>query len=211
MRERSSVGTVRQSHVREPARGVARRLDCFCSALNGSAPPSVLQQSVEGHALSCAVMAMTPAYALAHVFIPNLLKLKGASTVISALERKEKTYLDQLWSQAHVVHEPQLSTSVRDPYRIAVFTLPVPKELGEAHLVGLVVKQGDPAFARYFTLEHDHVLAKKADRTLLCEREGQSYKKHGEGPVLTGTFATDAAAFIDAFMELIVPTRVARK
>jgi hypothetical protein len=156
-------------------------------------------------------MAMTPTYALAHVFIPNLIKLKGAATVISALERKEKTYLDQLWQQAYVTHDPQITTVVRAPYRIGVFSLPPPKELGEAHLVGLVVKQGDPAYARYFTLEHDHVLAKKADRTLLCERDGKDHKKHGDGPALTGNPATDATAFIDAFMELIVPTRVVRK
>jgi hypothetical protein len=156
-------------------------------------------------------MAMTPAYALAHVFIPNLIKLKGAATVISSLERKEKTYLDQLWSQAHVTHAPQVSTVLRDPYRIGVLSLPAPKELGEAHMVGMVVKTGDPQYGRYFTLEHDYVLAKKADRTVLCERDGQTHKKHGDGPVLTGTFATDAAAFIDAFMELIVPTRVVRK
>ena len=156
-------------------------------------------------------MAMTPTYALAHVFIPNLIKLKGAATVISALERKEKTYLDQLWSQAFVTHDPQIATVLREPYRIGVLSLPPPKDLGEAHMVGLVVKQGDPAYSRYFTLEHDYVLAKKADRTLLCERDGQSHKKHGDGPVLTGNHATDAAAFIDAFMELIVPTRVVRK
>lgn len=156
-------------------------------------------------------MAMTPTYALAHVFIPNMIKLKGAATVISALERKEKTYLDQLWSQAHVKHDPQITTVLRDPYRIGVMSLPPPKDLGEAHMVGMVVKKGDPAYARYFTLEHDYVLAKKAERTLVCERDGQTHKKHGDGPALTGTFATDSMAFIDAFMELIVPTRVVRK
>lgn len=156
-------------------------------------------------------MAMTPTYALAHVFIPNLLKLKGTATVISSLERKETTYLDPLWAQAFVTHDPQIATVQRDPYRIAMFTLPPPKELGEAHMVGMVVKKGDPQYWRYFTLEHDYVLAKKAERTLLCERDGQTHKKHGDGPVLTGNFATDSVAFIDAFMELIVPTRVVRK
>jgi hypothetical protein len=156
-------------------------------------------------------MAMTPTYALAHVFIPNLIKLKGAATLISSLERKELTYLDQLWSQAFVTHTPQIATVTREPYRIGVFTLPPPKELGEAHMVGLVVKKGDPTFSRYFTLEHDYVLAKKADRTLLCERDGQTHKKHGDGPILTGNFAPDSTAWIDCFMELIVPTRVVRK
>jgi len=100
---------------------------------------------------------------------------------------------------------------LRDPYRIGVFNLPAPKELGDAYMVGLVVKSGDPGYSRYFTLDHDYVLAKKAERTLLCERDGQIHKKHGDGPTLTGNHAADSAAFIDAFMELIVPTRVVRK
>jgi len=154
---------------------------------------------------------MTPTYALAHVFIPNLIKLKGAATVISAIERKEKVFLDQLWSQAHVTHNPDILAVLREPYRIGMFTLPAPKEIGEAYMVGMVVKKGDPTFSRYFMLERDYVLAKKADRTLLTERELQSHKKHGEGPQLTGDFAQDSVAFIDCFMELIVPTRVVRK
>jgi hypothetical protein len=131
--------------------------------------------------------------------------------VISALERKELTLLDQLWSQAFVTHNPKITALLREPYRIGVFDLPPPKELGEAYMVGMVVKKGDPTYSRYFTLERDYVLAKKLDRTLLCEREGQTHKKHGDGPVLTGTYETDAVAFIDTFMELIVPTRVVRK
>jgi hypothetical protein len=156
-------------------------------------------------------MAMTPTYALAHVFIPNLIKLKGAATVVSALERKEKVYLDQFWTQAHVTHNPDIAAVLREPYRIGVFTLPPPKEIGEAYMVGMVVKKGDPVFSRYFMLEHDYVLAKKAERTLLTERELQTHKKHGDGPQLTGDFAKDSVAFIDCFMELIVPTRVVRK
>ena len=154
---------------------------------------------------------MTPTYALAHVFIPNLIKLKGAATVVSALERKEKVYLDQLWTQAHVTHNPDIAAVLREPYRIGVFTLPPPKEVGEAYMVGMVVKKGDPVYSRYFMLEHDYVLSKKADRTLLTEREGQTHRKHGDGPALTGDFAKDSVAFIDCFMELIVPTRVVRK
>lgn len=154
---------------------------------------------------------MSPTYTLAHVFIPNMIKLKGAATVISALERKELTLLDQLWQQAFVTHQPKILTTLRDPYRIGVFTLPPPKDLGEAHMVGLVVKKTDPSFTRYYTLEHDYVLAKKADRTLLCERDGGSHKKIGDGPALTGDFDKDATAFIDCFMEIHVPTRVVRK
>jgi hypothetical protein len=64
---------------------------------------------------------------------------------------------------------------------------------------------------RYFTLEHDFVLAKQANRTLLCEREGQKHSKIGDGPVLTGNASDDARAFVNCFMELMIPTKVTRK
>ena len=156
-------------------------------------------------------MAMTPAYALAHVFLPNLLKLKGHATVVSAIERRDLVYFDPLWAQAHITHNPYVTSEVRDPYRLATISLPTPTEMGEAYMAGIVVKSNDPAFMRYFTLEHDFVLAKKANRTLLCEREGQKHSKLGDGPVLTGNASDDALAFVNIFMELMIPTKVTRK
>lgn len=156
-------------------------------------------------------MAMTPAYALAHVFLPNLLKLKGHATVVSAIERRDLVYFDPLWAQAHIKHNPHVTSETRDPYRLVTMSLPAPTAMGEAHMAGIAVKSNDPSFMRYFTLEHDFVLAKQTHRTLLCEREGQKHTKIGEGPVLTGNSADDARAFVNCFMELIVPTKVTRK
>jgi hypothetical protein len=156
-------------------------------------------------------MAMTPAYALAHVFLPNLLKLKGHAAVVSAIERRDLLYFDPLWAQAHVAHSPHIMSQTREPYRVVTITLPRPTEMGEAYMAGIVVKNGDPAYLRYFTLEHDYVLAKQANRTVLCEREGQKHSKRGDGPALTGNAGDDARAFVDCFMELIVPTKVTRK
>ncbi|HEU0037518.1 MAG TPA: hypothetical protein VFQ53_43200 [Kofleriaceae bacterium] len=156
-------------------------------------------------------MAMSPAYALAHVFLPNHTKLKGAATLISAIERKEKAFFDIVWSQAFVTHDPQIHAELREPYRIGVISLPPPKEMGEAYLAGWLVKRNDPAFWRYYTLEHDYVLARRENRTVLAERDGQKHSKHGDGPPVTGNFAVDARAFIDCFMELHVPTKVSRK
>ena len=156
-------------------------------------------------------MAMTPAYALAHVFLPNMLKLKGQAAVVSAIERRDLVYFDPLWAQAHITHHPHVSSENRDPYRVATMSLPAPSEMGEAYMAGIVIKTSDPAYLRYFTLEHDFVLAKQANRTLLCEREGQKHSKRGDGPVLTGNHEVDAKAFVDCFMELIVPTKVTRK
>ena len=154
---------------------------------------------------------MTSAYALAHVFLPNLLKLKGHATVMSALERRDLIFFDPLWAQAHVAHNPYVWSQTRDLYRIATMTMPAPKELGEAHMVGIVVKSNDPVFLRYFTLEHDYVLAKQANRTVLCERAGQKHTRIGDGPVLTGNDETDAKAFTDCFMELMIPTKVTKR
>jgi hypothetical protein len=156
-------------------------------------------------------MAMTPAYALAHVFLPNLLKLKGHATVVTAIERRDLVFFDVLWNQALVKHDPHLTYQLRAPYRIATISLPPPGELGEAHMAGIVIQTSDPTYVRYFTLEHDYVLSKQAHRTLLCEREGQKHSKRGDGPVLTGNAGDDARAFVDCFMELIVPTKVTRK
>jgi hypothetical protein len=156
-------------------------------------------------------MAQSPSFALANTFLPNLVKLKGAATVVSSIERREKVFFDQVWNQAHITHNPNLLSQGRDPYRIGVIGLPAPKEMGEAHMVAVVVKIGDPQFSRYFMLEHDYVLAKKADRTVVCEREGSKHTKHFEGPVLTGDLAKDGVAFIDAFMELIVSTKVTKQ
>ncbi|MEJ7602030.1 MAG: hypothetical protein WKG01_29305 [Kofleriaceae bacterium] len=156
-------------------------------------------------------MAMTAAYALAHVFLPNLVKLKSAATVLAAIERKEKSYLDAVWQQAHVTHDPYIAAIQRDGFRIGIITLPPPKEMGEAHMIAIVTKKTEPSFNKYYLLEHDYVLAKQADRTLVTERDGQRHIKHFDGPVLTGTIEPDVTAFIDAFMELHIPTHVAPK
>jgi len=156
-------------------------------------------------------MAMTSAYALAHVFLPNLIKLKGHATVVSAIERRDLIFFDPLWAQAHVAHNPYVSSQSRDPYRVATISLPTPTEIGEAHMAGIVIRSSDPTFLRYFTLEHDFVLARQANRTVLCEREGPKHTRRGDGPVLLGNREVDAKAFVECFMELIVPTKVTRK
>lgn len=150
-------------------------------------------------------MALSPQYQLAHLFLPNMVKLKGAATVVSALERKDLIFFDPLWQQAYVTHNPFVFTQTRPPFRIGIMTLPPPKDMGESYMAAIVVKVGEPAYARYFTLDMDYVLAKSAYRTLLCEREGQKQTKHREGPVLTGDNATDTFAFMDAVMAVCAP------
>lgn len=156
-------------------------------------------------------MAMTPAYALAHVFLPNLVRLKGHAAVVAAIERRDLVYFDPLWAQAHISHNPHVTAETREPYRIVTITLPPPSEMGEAYMAGIVIKSSDVAFMRYFTLEHDFVLARQANRTLVCEREGQKHSKRCDGPVLTGNAGDDARAFVNCFMELVAPAKVTRK
>lgn len=156
-------------------------------------------------------MAMTPAYALAHVFLPNLIKLRGHAVVVNAIERKNLPFFDSLWSQAHLTHAPHVTAQMRDPYRVVTISLPPPKEMGEAYMAALLIKPSDPQFMHYYTLEHDFVLAKQANRTLLCERAGAKHTRIGDGPVLTGDPDVDAKAFVDLFMEPFIPTKVTRK
>jgi len=161
-------------------------------------------------------MPTSPAYALAHTFLPNTTKLKGPTTVMVALEKRDQPFFDAIWKQAFIDHKPKIYTVERDPYRIGVLDLPPPKDLGEAFLAGWVIKKSDVTFARFFLLEHDYVLAKKANSTTLTEREGIlsgsiKHTKHGAGSPITGDFAVDAVAFVDCFMELIVPTKVQNK
>jgi len=147
---------------------------------------------------------------IAHVVLPNLMKLKGASTLVSSMERRETTMFDQVWSQTGVDHKPQVIAKEKDQggagvWRFGVLSLPKPAEMGEAYMCAFVAKKNDAAVTRYFTLEHDYVLATKSTRTLLCEREGQRTIKHGEGPPVTGDFNADASAFVDAIMNIISP------
>ncbi len=159
-------------------------------------------------------MGMTPTYALAHVFLPNWLKLKGHATVMSAFERRDLAYFEPLWAQAGLQHKPYITTQLREgnnlTFQVATVTFPPPKEMGEAHMAGIVIKKGDPSFVRYYTLEHDFVLKSKSDRTVLAERDGQKHSRRGDGPVLTGNPETDAKAFVDCFMEQLIPTKVTR-
>ena len=166
-------------------------------------------------------MASTPINMLAHLFLPNLVKLKGHTAFAMAVERKDKAFFAQTWQQAYVDHEPKFFYTTKDntdktvQYRIGVVSLPEPKETGDAYMIATVVKKNDSAFGRLFLLEKDWVMKTKQDKTTVTEREGAGNSGrrmvHFDGPPITGAFEKDAAGFADAFMELIVPTKVTRK
>lgn len=149
---------------------------------------------------------------IANVVLPNLMKLKGASTLVSAMERRDVSAFASVWTQTGVEHNPQAIAKERDHgnvvWRIGVLSLPKPSEMGEAHMCAFVAKKNDAAVTRYFTLLHDYVLATQATRTVIAEREGMRTVKHGDGPPITGNFETDASAFIEAILEIISPTKV---
>lgn len=148
---------------------------------------------------------------IAHVVLPNLMKLKGASTLVSAMERRDVTAFAQVWSQTGVEHAAQVIAKEREhqgiTWRIGVLSLPTPNEMGEAYMCAFVAKKNDAAVTRYFTLEYDYVLATKSTRTIIAEREGTKTTKHGEGSPVTGDFQTDAAAFVEAILEVLGPTK----
>ncbi len=150
---------------------------------------------------------------IAHLILPNVMKLKGAPTVVNAIERKDVSLFASVWQQTGVAHAPKSFYKERsDAYRIAVLSLPAPKEMGEAHMVAFVAKKNDASVQRYFTLEHDFVLATKQTKTLVREKEGQSFvKRGGDGPPVTGDFAADAAAFAEAIGAIVDPPVAADK
>ena len=149
-------------------------------------------------------MPASPSYAIAHVFMPNLLRTKGAQTFLGVVERKEKFFVDTIWNQAQVKHDVFMHLNTeRDPIRIAVIDLPPPKEMGEAYFVAIVGHKTDANYKRYFLLEYDYVLSTKSDRTMITERDGNRTQKHFEGPPITGDKAADAAAFADAIVPLL--------
>lgn len=144
---------------------------------------------------------------IAHVILPNVMKLKGAPTIVNAIERKDVSLFAQVWTQTGVAHAPlAVMKEKSDGHRIAILSLPKPNEMGEAHMVAFVAKKNDASVQRYFTLEHDFVLATKVTKTLIREKDGQSYaKRGGDGPAITGDFAVDASAFADAIDAIINP------
>ena len=144
---------------------------------------------------------------IAHVVLPNLMKLKGASTLVGAMERRDLSAFTQVWSQTGVDHSPQAVAKEIDVWRIGVLSMPKPNEMGEAFMCAFVAKKNDAAITRYFTLEHDYVLATKSTRTIVCEREGQRTVKHGDGPAVSGDFQADANAFVDAIMAVLSPAK----
>jgi hypothetical protein len=146
---------------------------------------------------------------IAHVILPNVMKLKGASTVVSAMERRDVSIFAHVWQQTGFDHTPQVLAKERnETWRIGVLSMPAPSAMSEAHMVAFVAKKNDAAITRYFTLEYDFVLATKATRTILCEVDRGKTTKHGEGTPITGDFATDAGAFIEAVMHIISPISI---
>src|SRR4051794_24836579 len=94
---------------------------------------------------------------IAHIVLPNFLKIKGAGPIVSAMERRDASMFQSVWDQSGVVHKPEMLAKDKDAWRIGVMSLPPPKEMGEAHLCAFVAKKNDVAITRYFTLEHDYV------------------------------------------------------
>ncbi len=152
-------------------------------------------------------MAVSPRYALAHTFLPNLARLQGPNNFVSAVEMKKKEFFDQVWTQAQMGFVGRTIFLSRPPYRVAVVELPEPKEAGEAHMVAVITRTTEQWFWKYRTLEMDYVLATRSFRTLICEREGATHRKLGPGPALTGDFERDAAAFADAALLPIISGR----
>ena len=166
-------------------------------------------------------MATSPVNIVAHTLLPNLVRLKGATAFTQAVERKDQAFFEQTWKSAYLDHTPKFFHAIREntdgtvQFRIGVIDLPPPNEMGDAYMAAAVVKKNDSTFGRFFLLEKDWVMKTKQDKTTITEREGAGASGrravHFDGPNITGNWDADAKAFVDAFMEILVPTKVARK
>ena len=150
----------------------------------------------------------SPLDTIAHLVLPNVMKLKTAATLVAAAERRDGSPFAHVWQQTGIAHTPQLSAKEKGDFRVGVMSLPVPTQGGEAYMCAFVVKKTDPSSAYYFTLEYDYVLATKQAKTIVCSREGQRTVKHGDGPAITGDFQADATAFVEAIVEVLAPSKV---
>ena len=135
---------------------------------------------------------------IAHLVLPNVMKLKGASTLVGAMERRDTSPFAHVWQQTGIEHAPQVIAKEKGDWRIGVMSMPAPGAIGEAYLVAFVAKKNDAAITKYFTLEYDYVLATKSTKTVVCEREGNRTIRRGDGPAYAGDFQADASAFVDA-------------
>ena len=143
---------------------------------------------------------------IAHVVIPNLMKLKGPAVLVSAMERRDASVFQQAWTAAGIDHKPLVSAKERDVWRVGILQMPKPEQMGEAHMVAFVAKKNDAAINRYFTLEHDYVLATKTTKTIIKEKDGALFtKRRDEGPAITGDWNADSNAFFEAVMDIVAP------
>ena len=62
---------------------------------------------------------------IAHVVLPNLMKLKGASTLVGAMERRDASPFAQVWQQTGVNHNPFVAAKERGDWRFGVMTLSI--------------------------------------------------------------------------------------
>src|SRR5437588_11183255 len=92
---------------------------------------------------------------IAHVILPNVMKLKGAATLVSGLERRDVTPFAHVWAATGVEHTPQVVAKDRGVWRIGVISMPKPTEMGEGRMTAFVAKQRDVGSAGCVTLERD--------------------------------------------------------
>ena len=134
------------------------------------------------------------------------MKLKGPAVLVSAMERRDASIFQQAWTAAGIKHTAFVSAKERGDWRVGILQMPKPEQMGEAHMVAFVAKKNDAAISRYFTLEHDYVLATKTTKTVIKEKDGSLFtKRRDDGPAISGEWNADSNAFFEAIMEIVSP------
>src|SRR5688500_20292030 len=103
----------------------------------------------------------SPLDTIAHLILPNIMKLKGASMLVGAMERRDASPFAHIWQQTGIEHTPQVVAKEKGDNRFGIMTMPTPTSAGEAHMVAFGAKKHHAAAPRFFTPQSRLTLSKQ--------------------------------------------------
>jgi hypothetical protein len=144
----------------------------------------------------------SPRYLAEHLIMPRYLREKGAAAALDAVERNDADFFIPVWMEAGFRFSPRFFYQAAEDVRIAVLTLPMPREPTEAWLAAIAGHASDPGYLRYFLWEKSESLLDDRPGTVLSEWSGSSHLNYGAGPPFTGNLASDCAAFMARVVQI---------
>lgn len=135
--------------------------------------------------------------------MPQFLRDRGASAVLSAIEAKNADFFAPLWSEVGIRYAPQFLYAVQAPFRIGVMTFPRPEDVTEAHLGAVIGRTDAPQFLRFFLWEESITFQPGQSATVIGEWTDTEHANYGAGPKLTGILSSDAWEFTKRVLTIL--------